>query len=224
MPDPTITTLPAAPAPTDDRATFSAKSFNFFAALATFITEVNAIVVWIAAQVTGIASNAATALAARLDAIAAATAASMHANATKWVSGTAYADGQIVWSPTTYLTYRRMGAGAGATDPAADTVNWLLVDRSPVGALLPVSASVTAVPFATYAMPSAGAYIVTLPPTPAPGDWVGFVPPGAAVTGQKVARNGKNIMDKAEDMDIDVDTLPFRLVYLNTTRGWVMTA
>lgn len=157
-------------------------------------------------------------------AIAAANAASASANATKWVSGTTYTDGQVVWSPSTYLTYRRKGAGAGAVDPSSDITNWLLADRSAVGALIPVTGNVTAVPLATYAMPSAGAYVVTLPPTPVPGDWVGFIPAGAVVSGQKVAGNGAKIMDSLTDMDIDVDAQPFRLVYLNTTRGWVMTA
>jgi len=46
------------------------------------------------------------------------------AMAAKWVSGTTYTDGVLVWSPTTRLTYRRKGTGAGTTDPASDTTNW----------------------------------------------------------------------------------------------------
>lgn len=155
---------------------------------------------------------------------AAAASASASANATKWLSGTAYADGQIVWSPITYRTYRRMGAGAGAVDPSADTANWLLMDRSPVGTLFSVTGNVTAVASGTYAMPAAGAYAVALPAAPIAGDWVGFIPPASVVTGQKVTGNGNKIMDKLEDMDIDADGVPFRLMYLNPARGWVMSA
>lgn len=44
---------------------------------------------------------------------------------TKWVSGTTYALGDVVWSPIDYQTYRRIVAGAGTTDPSADGTNWL---------------------------------------------------------------------------------------------------
>lgn len=219
-PDP-ITTLPDAPSPTDTRAEFSAKSFAFFSALATFITEVNAIVTWIATQVTDIAAYAASALTSKNDAQAAATAASAHANATKWVSGTTYADGDVVWSPVSKLTYRRIGAGAGTTDPSADSVNWFLTDRTPIGALIFVAGSMTAIASETCVMPSTGAYTVTLPASPSPGDWVGFIQPAIAVSGQKVGRNGKKIMDLSEDMDLDMDGTPMRLVFTGDTRGWV---
>lgn len=219
-PDP-ITTLPDAPAPTDSRATFSSKSFAFFSALANFIDELNVIPTWIADQVTAIAAYAASALTAKTDAEAAALAASAHANATKWVSGTSYADGDVVWSPITKLSYRRVGAGAGTTDPSADSANWFLTDRTPIGALIFVAGSMTAIASETCVMPSAGAYTVTLPASPSVGDWVGFIHPAIAVSGQKVGRNGKKIMDLSEDMDLDMDGTPMRLVFTGDTRGWV---
>lgn len=43
----------------------------------------------------------------------------------KWISGTTYALGDVVWSPTDYQSYRRIVAGAGTTDPSADGTNWL---------------------------------------------------------------------------------------------------
>lgn len=219
-PDP-ITTLPPAPAPTDTRAEFSAKSFAFFSSLATLVSEINAIVTWISEQVTAVAGYVASALTAKTDAEAAALAASAHANATKWVSGTTYADGDVVWSPITKLSYRRVGAGAGTTDPSADSVNWFLTDRTPIGALIFVSGNMTAIASETCVMPAAGAYTVSLPPSPSPGEWVGFIQPAIAVSGQKVGRNGKKIMDLAEDMDLDMDGTPMRLVFTGDTRGWV---
>jgi hypothetical protein len=53
-------------------------------------------------------------------------------NATKWISGTTYADGAVVWSPISRMPYRRNGAGAGTTDPALDGVNWN-IQLSPIG-------------------------------------------------------------------------------------------
>lgn len=44
--------------------------------------------------------------------------------AIKWISGTTYADGFVVWSPSNFMTYRRKGAGGGTTDPASDSTNW----------------------------------------------------------------------------------------------------
>jgi hypothetical protein len=108
----TITALPTPPS-RDDPANFSARADAFLGALPTFATEANAL----ATQVNGYASDAA----------ASAAAAAAAAGAAKWVSGTTYAEGNLVWSPTTYFIYRRKSAGAGTTDPSSDTTNWALV-------------------------------------------------------------------------------------------------
>ncbi|HMM52296.1 MAG TPA: hypothetical protein PKD87_11850 [Burkholderiaceae bacterium] len=52
--------------------------------------------------------------------------------ASKWVSGTTYALDTVVWSPTNYLTYIRIVAGAGTTDPSSDTTNWALFGPSKI--------------------------------------------------------------------------------------------
>lgn len=41
-----------------------------------------------------------------------------------WVSGTSYAQGKIIRSPSDHQLYTRIVAGAGATDPSADATNW----------------------------------------------------------------------------------------------------
>ncbi len=41
-----------------------------------------------------------------------------------WVSGTTYALGKTVRSPTDHRRYVRVVAGAGTTDPANDATNW----------------------------------------------------------------------------------------------------
>jgi hypothetical protein len=53
--------------------------------------------------------------------------AAMSAGATVWVSGTTYAIGDTRYSPITNQIYRRKTAGAGTTDPSADSTNWALV-------------------------------------------------------------------------------------------------
>ncbi len=41
-----------------------------------------------------------------------------------WVTGTTYPVGKVVISPVDFCYYVRKVAGAGATDPSADTTNW----------------------------------------------------------------------------------------------------
>lgn len=52
------------------------------------------------------------------------------ANQTKWISGTTYAIGDEVWSPTDFQAYRRKTAGAGTTDPSADSTSWQRTEYS----------------------------------------------------------------------------------------------
>jgi hypothetical protein len=111
-----ITPLPTPPS-RDDPTNFATRADAFLGALPDFATEANALAVDVNADAVSAAADAA-------DAIAAAAAAVAAANATKWVSGTTYTEGAVVWSPITYLTYRRKSTGGGTTDPSADTTNW----------------------------------------------------------------------------------------------------
>lgn len=111
-----ITPLPTPPS-RQDPGNFASRADDFLGALPTFATEANATATQVNSDATG-ASNSAAAAAASA---AGATAVS---GVTKWVSGTTYAEGAAVWSPATFLTYRRKAAGAGTTDPSADTTNW----------------------------------------------------------------------------------------------------
>lgn len=113
---PVITALPAPPDP-NDRSTFNVRAYPWSVAQQTLATEVGAV----AANVYANATEAVNAAAIAVPAAAAAEAAS---NATLWVSGTTYAAGDVVWSPINALSYRRKSAGAGTTDPSADSANW----------------------------------------------------------------------------------------------------
>lgn len=102
-----ITPLPSVPS-RQDPTNFNDRADAFLGALPTFATQTNTV----AAEV-----NAA------LGATLAAT------NITKWVSGTTYANGAVVWSPINGLGYRRITAsGSGITDPSLDTTNYKQVN------------------------------------------------------------------------------------------------
>lgn len=115
-----ITPLPPAPLPTDSTSQFNTKAFAFVGALDNFVTETNALAVEVDADASTAAASAVTAAAAAAAAIAA-------VNVTKWISGTTYTEGNVVWSPITYLTYRRKVTGGGTIDPSADSSNWAAV-------------------------------------------------------------------------------------------------
>lgn len=102
-----------------------------------------------AAIATTQANNASdSALAAANSAQAAATS----AGATIWVSGTTYAMGAVVWSPITYLSYRRTSAGAGTTDPSSDSLNWAALSSGVTlaGNFSPYATELTALTITNY--------------------------------------------------------------------------
>jgi hypothetical protein len=114
-----ITPLPTPPSRADS-ANFASRADSFLAALPTFATEANAT----ATEVNGYSTSASNSAAAATAASAAAVSAT---NITQWISGTTYALGVVVWSPVNQLAYRRKVAGAGTTDPSADSTNWTLI-------------------------------------------------------------------------------------------------
>ncbi|MBV6321894.1 hypothetical protein [Duganella violaceipulchra] len=131
-----ITPLPANPDPAVDGAEqFSIKAAASVLAQKAMVPELNTMTAQMnttASQVTTDAATAtalaAAAAASAMDAASAATAAANASNAIKWVSGTTYADGDVVWSPLSSgrFGYRRIGAGAGTTDPSLDPTHWAL--------------------------------------------------------------------------------------------------
>lgn len=115
----TLTTPPTTPN-RGDRATFAARSF----ALDEFnrttrTTEFNTLQ-------TQTYNNALAAY----DSAAVATASPSVAPA--WVSGATYVLGYPVYSVLTKKVYRRIVAGAGATDPSTDTTNWEVIPPIPL--------------------------------------------------------------------------------------------
>lgn len=132
-PAPTITALPTPPN-RDDSVNFAARADAFVGALPTFGTEANALAtnvynnaVEAEADAVAAAASAAGSASSAAAANASAQAAAISSNVTLWVSGTSYTSGQTVYSPITFLTYRRITNGAGTTDPSADGTNWQLI-------------------------------------------------------------------------------------------------
>lgn len=115
-----IKALPVAPTRSDP-VNFNSRADAFLSALPTFATEANALQDDVNAKQTAAATSAANALASE-------NAANAAANVTAWVSGTTYAIGNVRYSPITFLSYRRKTAGAGTTDPSADSTNWQLIN------------------------------------------------------------------------------------------------
>ena len=111
-----ITPLPTPPS-RDDPTNFATRADAFLGALPTFATEANAQAVTVNSDAVSSAASAVTASSAAAGATAA-------ANVTKWISGTTYTEGVVVWSPITYLSYRRKITGGGTTDPSSDSTNW----------------------------------------------------------------------------------------------------
>lgn len=112
-----ITPLPVPPNRTSSEEIFAEQGDTFLSALPVFANEASALEENVNEKEASAVSAAATATAASNAAVAA-------VNATKWVSGTTYAIGDVAWSPINLLPYRRKTAGSGTTDPSADTANW----------------------------------------------------------------------------------------------------
>ena len=149
-PVPSMTDIPEFPSLADRAAgTYNSKAFAFGTHMAgTFKPELVAMVSSAHANATEAAAQASTATTRAAEAAASATAAASAAGGAKWVAGTNYADGTVIWSPTDYTAYRKVGAGVSNVDPGVDSTGWVLaVERKglvPVGALVAFDSSVTA--------------------------------------------------------------------------------
>lgn len=125
-----ITQLPTPPS-RKEPVPFSERTDAFLGAMPTFVTETNAVASEVNADRVTAVNSAATAVTKAAEAEASAQSAAIANTATKWVSGTTYAEGIAVWSPLNYFAYRRKTAGAGTTDPSLDTTNWGLIGFDP---------------------------------------------------------------------------------------------
>jgi hypothetical protein len=221
---PTPATVLPTPPTTSDPTTFDARADATLLAQQTMVPQINQLgadtytnAAFAADQATAAQASATSASAQATAAAASATASAQASNSQKWVSGTTYADGTVVYSPINSQIYRRKGAGAGTTDPSADPVNY-----EPITGIKPavviVSTSTTAQKFTLHVFTATAT--LTLPTSPAPGDWVSFNNESGAIT-CVIARNGQNIKGFAQDMTVDNVNYFGTLVYADATRGWI---
>ena len=125
-----ITPLPQAPSQLNP-GTFPDDADAWAGALPAWTAQANALEINVNAKEASAVAAAVTAASAADTAMGAASAATGAVNASAWVSGTTYAIGAVVWSPSTLFAYRRKTAGAGTTDPVADTANWTQISSLP---------------------------------------------------------------------------------------------
>lgn len=82
-----------------------------------------------------------------------------------------------------------------------------------------ITTNTQAVSGGVYAM--GASLTLTLPPSPSTNDWIGFSN-RSGLTTCVIARNGQPIMGLAEDMNLDGIRDFGVLVYVDSTRGWVL--
>lgn len=175
-----------------------------------------------AALATAAATNADEAAASEAAAAGSAQTAANSAGAAIWITGTTYAIGDVRWSPATNYVYRRLTAGAGATDPSADPTNWALAGTTLPQMTLSVSTSNAMTANQHIVLTNAAASTATLPGSPVAGDacWITV---GNDRIDNVIARNGELIMGLAENMTIDLPTATVCLRYVNYSFGWRAT-
>lgn len=83
----------------------------------------------------------------------------------------------------------------------------------------PISTNTSVLPYSRYQL--SASLDLTLPASPSDGVWVDVVNTSGTTT-SRVLRNGQNINGLAEDMTIDRNFIPFRLVF-RSGYGWIIT-
>lgn len=150
MPYTDISSLPTAPSRARP-STFAAEGDAFLAALATFVTEVNASGTYIDGVGTAVDTDAATASTAATNAANSAAAAAGSAattNAVAWSSGASFTAGNLVYSTVDFKTYRALTTHSGeTTDPSSDATNW--VDQGGISGLTASNAEINKLDGAT---------------------------------------------------------------------------
>ena len=214
-----ISALPTPPS-TSSPSDFDAKADAFLGALPGLQAQINAISTVNYGNATDAYNSANTAAAQAAAASTASTNAISAVGAPAWVSGTTYAIGAAVWSPTNYNIYRRLTAGAGSTDPSLDPTNWSSLGSVyfPTATIV-TATTVTASTSMHYILTNVAATTVTLPPSPVLGDLV-FVTVANDLTTNVIARNGKLIMSTADDVTLNSKYASVLLRYINSTVGW----
>lgn len=214
-----ITALPTPPS-SSDPANFSTRADALLGALPTFVTEANALQTDVNSKQTSAATSETNAAASAAAAEAAKELTIAASGATQWSSGS-YNTGDVVWSPSSFLTYRAKTTGSKPTDPALDGTNWRCLNGD----------SAWQIKTTTYTAQSgdrimanttSAAWTLTLPASPTAGTKV-TVSDYAGKFGTNnltVARNGSNMLGTTENYVCDIKNETRVFEYIDATQGW----
>ena len=117
------------PPSTSDPANFDNRADSFLGAFPSLQAQINSVSDAAYANADHANTKAAEASASAAQASASATAAIAVSNVSKGNVATSYTEGQVVWSPISYQSYRRKAAGSGGVDPSLDTTSttWVAI-------------------------------------------------------------------------------------------------
>ena len=242
----TITPLPTPVPSRQDPSNFAARADAFLTALPTFGTEANAVAAEVITNKNTAVSSANTATTQAGIATAAASTATTQAGIATTKAGEAQAltaayQGALPSNPTTNKTggdlsngdwyvntttssIRVYSSGVWVTSVSAAGVSSVNGQTGDIDNIREIN-EVTNTVSAPTTMVSGGFYIatsattLTLPLSPLNGDWVVVINRSSA--NLTVARNGNNIMGLAENMTIDKQNVPVKLLYVSTAGGWI---
>jgi len=146
---PAVPTLTTAPNRSQGDSGYSATADAWAASLGTFNVGMNVSIGQINLVSAEINSNAISASADAAAAAASAAAAEASSNASKWISGGPFTEGQVRWSPITFFTYRCKVDNTGTADPSTDSTNWdpLVPASLEIGDLLTTSRTLSSPEF-----------------------------------------------------------------------------
>lgn len=220
-----ITPLPTPVPQRSDPANFATRADALLTALPTMVTQTNATATNVydnavdaLSSANSAAGSASTAFTQANAAAQSAAAAAAAAGAVQWVSGTTYSIGNVVWSPLTYLSYRRKTSGAGTTDPSMDNTNWALIGAPSVFPVSSINSNTTAIATSHYLFTST--LQLTLPPSPDVGTSVQFTDLSASNTAS-INPGSEKIRGVSGVMNLNTKWASAILVYTGATLGWV---
>lgn len=132
---PTAPSALSTPPSTQDPTTFDSRADTFLGQLPAFRTSMNQLATdsytnasYAQEQAISASVQAASATTQAANAAASATAANNVAGAGKWSAATSYAEGNTVWSPVNFQTYRKRTSGSSTTaEPSITPTVWELI-------------------------------------------------------------------------------------------------
>lgn len=128
--------------------------------------------------------------------------------------------GVVIGNGASAFTVKTNPSGAFVGDTDTQTLtNKTLTSPDITQNVQLISTNTTAVRSRTYVLTAS--LTLTLPASPAAGDWVAFINRSGTTTAS-IARNGSNIMSLAEDMTLDSAQARGTLVFADATRGWTL--